>query len=778
MQKLKIRALFVVVCALSCILFFTKAHAYAADAPTLIAKSYAQNEISYTDYVFYQIQAVFSPDKLPAKFRSFEAAKPGREMTLLLLAAKQNFNRFTTEQQKYLNAVFARPTDNPDPGGDAYSVTEATPYCTAHYCIHYVATTADAPPLTDTSPANGIPDYVEFMGQEFEVVYNKENGAEPSGLGYNVPPSDGTAGGNSKFDVYLKNIGSRSLFGYDAPETQVSSNPVSYTSYMVMDNDYSAAEFPSYAGDYTKPLRVTAAHEYYHSIQFSYFGNAPTWLFESTATWVEDEVYDSINDNYNYMPTWFKYPQVSMDITSSTAFPSPDNNDKLHVYGTWIFMRYISEKYARNVVRKLWETGGTSCATSNADATDNRLCTLNAIDTVLQQNAVATLAAVLADFAARNYIKAGGDGIYREGSAYPNVTIARTHTSYPVSTQTDTLSHLSSDYNQFTAPDTNNNVLTISFNGPDNKNFAAKIVLVKTDGTQTENSVTLDSTTNDGTYATTGFGNTYNKVILIPVNTGKIAADGSTDNLTFTYSAAIAVFSSPSAPTGVSATKGDAQVALSWTAATAGNFSIASYNVWRSTTGSGSAYTKINSSAVTATTYTDSTASNGTKYFYVVTAVDSQGNESTKSSEVNATPAAATTTTTTFTTVSDGDVSTAVQTTLSTQAEGQSTTVVDPSSPGAKITVTGRVNLNNPGGGKLAAVTAAEVQVTINVYAINGSRVASPPVQVLNNGVYKANMDTDINGNRLANGIYACQTVIRVNGAVVSEKISKILIVH
>ncbi len=340
--------------------------AYAADTPTLLAKAYEQNKISYTDYVFYQIQSVFSPDKLPARYKSFETAKPGREMTLLLLAAKQNFNRFTAGQQKYLKSVFARPTDNPDPGGDAYTVAEATPYCTTHYCIHYVASTADAPPLTDTSPANGIPDYVEFMGQEFEVVYNVENGAEPSGLAYNVPPSDGNAGGNSKFDVYIKDIGARSLYGYCAPETQTSASPVAYTSYMVMDNDYSAAEFPSYGGDYTKPLRVTAAHEYHHAIQFGYFGNGPTWLFESTATFMEDEVYDNIqspDDNYQYMPNWFKYPQVSLDITSSTAFPSPDNNDKLHVYGTWIFMRYISEKYAKNYVRKFWETGGTSCAT-------------------------------------------------------------------------------------------------------------------------------------------------------------------------------------------------------------------------------------------------------------------------------------------------------------------------------------------------------------------------------------------------------------------------------
>jgi hypothetical protein len=91
----------------------------------------------------------------------------------------------------------------------------------------------------------------------------------------------------------------------------------------------------------------------------------------------------------------------------------------------------------------------------------------------------------------------------------------------------------------------------------------------------------------------------------------------------------------PSAPTDLTATPGDAQVALNWGAVT----DATSYNVYRATT-SGGPYTQI-MSGVTGTTYTDTGLTNGTTYFYVVTAVNAAGVESAYSNEASATPTAA-----------------------------------------------------------------------------------------------------------------------------------------
>ena len=70
-------------------------------------------------------------------------------------------------------------------------------------------------------------------------------------------------------------------------------------------------------------------------------------------------------------------------------------------------------------------------------------------------------------------------------------------------------------------------------------------------------------------------------------------------------------------------------VSLSWTASTS---VVSGYNIYRSTT-SGTGYAKVNGSLVGAVNYTDSSVANGTTYYYVTTAVDSSGNESSDSNE-------------------------------------------------------------------------------------------------------------------------------------------------
>jgi fibronectin type 3 domain-containing protein len=97
-----------------------------------------------------------------------------------------------------------------------------------------------------------------------------------------------------------------------------------------------------------------------------------------------------------------------------------------------------------------------------------------------------------------------------------------------------------------------------------------------------------------------------------------------------------AVTTAPAAPTALAATAGNAQVTLSWTASSGAT----SYNVKRATT-SGGPYTTV-ASGVTGTTYTNTGLTNGTTYYYVISAVNSAG-ESTNSTQASATPAAAVT---------------------------------------------------------------------------------------------------------------------------------------
>lgn len=91
----------------------------------------------------------------------------------------------------------------------------------------------------------------------------------------------------------------------------------------------------------------------------------------------------------------------------------------------------------------------------------------------------------------------------------------------------------------------------------------------------------------------------------------------------------------PDAPTGLVATAGNDLVSLDWNDNTEGD--LAGYNVYRSLT-QGSGYGQLNGSLVLDSNYVDNTANNFTPYYYVVTAVDANANESGYSNEDTATP--------------------------------------------------------------------------------------------------------------------------------------------
>ncbi len=87
------------------------------------------------------------------------------------------------------------------------------------------------------------------------------------------------------------------------------------------------------------------------------------------------------------------------------------------------------------------------------------------------------------------------------------------------------------------------------------------------------------------------------------------------------------------APASPSATKGETEVWLSWSAVTGAT----EYRIYRAATANGTLTRIASSTTITGTAHTDTGLTNGTAYRYVVRAADSVG-ESVNSSEVTATP--------------------------------------------------------------------------------------------------------------------------------------------
>ena len=89
----------------------------------------------------------------------------------------------------------------------------------------------------------------------------------------------------------------------------------------------------------------------------------------------------------------------------------------------------------------------------------------------------------------------------------------------------------------------------------------------------------------------------------------------------------------PPAPTGLVATAGNGSVALTWTASAGAT----SYSIYRGTASGGEGTTPV--ATTTSNSFTDTGLTNGTTYYYKVTASNSAGT-SAQSSEVHATPTA------------------------------------------------------------------------------------------------------------------------------------------
>ncbi len=174
-----------------------------------------------------------------------------------------------------------------------------------------------------------------------------------AGSGYRRPKSDGTKGGDGRIDIYLHPL-EPGLYGYCTTDQRKPVKPGRFDvwAYCVLDNDY--AGFPSHTS--LENLQVTAAHEYYHAVQFAYDIAEDRWFMEATATWAEDEVYDTVNDNAQYL----------RDSPIARPSRSMDKFGGVFHYGVWNFFRYLSEVYPAKtgampgLLLKMWKYADSS----------------------------------------------------------------------------------------------------------------------------------------------------------------------------------------------------------------------------------------------------------------------------------------------------------------------------------------------------------------------------------------------------------------------------------
>ncbi len=272
---------------------------------------------------YYQLLAVYEPDRLPAHYQELNP-RVTRNTTMLKALVKQEWPSFSRDEQKLLSKFYSRPSDN-------LPLSVVSP--SGLFRVHY----------TDTGRNAAEMEYVRFVAATFDAVYD----FQVNTLGYLPPPADFDVDG-PEYDIYIRNWGDYGASTFDMPANDPR-RPYGYSSFVEMDNDFTHTPTKGYDA-----VRVTAAHEFFHMIQIGYRSYHNTdissiFMFEAGATWMEDVVYDDVNDYYYYLESFlgnYSDPYGDHPVHKS---------DYASEYGFSLFLFMLEQKYGRPVVRHFWE---------------------------------------------------------------------------------------------------------------------------------------------------------------------------------------------------------------------------------------------------------------------------------------------------------------------------------------------------------------------------------------------------------------------------------------
>jgi hypothetical protein len=275
-------------------------------------------------------------------------------------------------------------------------------------------------------------------------------------------------------DVYLMNCGLYATYGYTAPVNV--GQGASYSSFMVLDNDFSEFITPSVTA--VEAMRVTVAHELHHAIQFGININvndedSEVWIMEATSTWMETQVFPDIKDNVQYLNGsggFFANPDVSLDVEAQW-------------YNNWIFLEYLNENWGPDSVLNIWTY------LENVDIAHV------AVAAELASHDK-TWADAMTDFALKNYNQTT---LYPDADLYdavrienaPGQTLDYSGTeSHLIDTGTIRIDHLSAAYYAFrpglsiSADDSD--ILLIQVNRQPGRTLAAAVAVRRPDGSVSE----------------------------------------------------------------------------------------------------------------------------------------------------------------------------------------------------------------------------------------------------------------------------------------------------
>lgn len=465
-----------------------------ASSVKLIEDDYQKGNLTLDEKAVLQIKAIREEHLLPDKYKILDPSqkvKGLKDATMTILDIKKNWSKFSDETRISLSSLLARTNTTytyDSPGG--------------FFKLHYDITGTDQVPSEDLN-GNSVPDFIEKCASYCDTTIQVH-----LDLGYLTPPPDNGNGGNDMYDIYFEDMGN---YGYAVPEGPGDMPWSDLYSYIVLNSNFIG--FPPNTdpeGLIEGAAKATVAHEFHHAVQFAYDIYEGDWIMELDATYMEDMVFDLVNDNYNYLGGFFNNPQTSL----------MDNNVS-HIYASFVWEIYLMEKYEASLMVAMWEGAIYNTIFESLE------------DTILARYGK-DIDSVFADFTYWNFITSQrNDGLhYEEADNYQLISVDRTHDTYPVKLQNSANSIRGYGCNYITFyPGSEDGYLTIYFNGSDTRDWAAYIIKSTSINSHQIESMVLEPITFEGEIIVNDFSDYYS-VTLVGVNLTEFS-----DGALFTYSA-------------------------------------------------------------------------------------------------------------------------------------------------------------------------------------------------------------------------------------------------
>ena len=209
-----------------------------------------------------------------------------------------------------------------------------------HFLVHYDSTGWHAPSPEDLNK-NGIPDFVDSALVYLEYAWD----IQVEELGYDRPLSDEGAGGGNEVDFYIKNYDKG---GYGATYPEGIQNG-SVAAWCMIDNDFAEDQYATHGYE---ALKVTTAHEFFHTIHFGYNSSSRgRWWMEQSAVWMEDRIWTGVNDYLAYLKYYFG------DGIKTQYYKTYPLNSSLgnFMYGATIWAHYLVERFGDDIIKYTWE---------------------------------------------------------------------------------------------------------------------------------------------------------------------------------------------------------------------------------------------------------------------------------------------------------------------------------------------------------------------------------------------------------------------------------------